>query len=738
MIIKRLAIRNFRSYYGDKVFNFQKGLNMILGSNGDGKTTFFEALNWVLTMRSSEEDKLPELESLVSAKFFSELKPGERGHVMVMLVMENSTGQDRNLERSFMVEKKADGRMSISNIKYSAFRQVGYKRVEYKTVSDLLEKEGYFPAVVKKYCLFKGESTLNVFDDKTTLQNLIDMYSDIKDLNPFKDFAVHSISTSQMAVDNAQEKKRKKDDKNKRLKEEMAELKSKLEDARVRLEEAKKQYDDTSGQIAAIEGDLQTIEVVHSLNQSISVLNNEIERLDMNLNEDYATMLLDDYWILLGFQPILNEYAEKMAKFSLDKRGMQQEYDRQIMMEEAKEKAKEEARQELVQEMIDLNWNVPDINTMKEMLNAHKCKVCGTEAPEGSDAYNFMKKRLDLALEHLEAKNKAKKQEKKEYPQLFKGRDTEDIHDRSVQLLSYGMNISEINHKIEELMAKNAELKAKIAEKVAQKDEKEDKVAQIVAESRSGADLAQFATNYANIKSWNKTKEDTAVQIENLTRKTIPELKARYEEKRAAYNKTVDSAEGQIMLGANDFFTKLLTALENTEMLSFEEFLARLMSSANKFLNLLNVDDFTGVIQIEQDVRGKVNMKLVDKTGKLISNPNTSLLTTMHISILLAISEITKENKDNEYPLIFDAPTSSFDEGKDKGFYECLNNNVGKQCIVVTKSYLLKDNDTNEFVLDQEGLDRLSCPIYRIKKLEGFDKQDLSTIDTIVEPIKMK
>ena len=44
MIIKELRIKNFRSYYGDNNrFVFSDGLTLIIGDNGDGKTTFFEA-----------------------------------------------------------------------------------------------------------------------------------------------------------------------------------------------------------------------------------------------------------------------------------------------------------------------------------------------------------------------------------------------------------------------------------------------------------------------------------------------------------------------------------------------------------------------------------------------------------------------------------------------------------------------------------------------------------------------
>ena len=49
MIIKEIRIKNFRSYYGDNNrFDFSDGLTIIIGDNGDGKTTFFEAIQWLL------------------------------------------------------------------------------------------------------------------------------------------------------------------------------------------------------------------------------------------------------------------------------------------------------------------------------------------------------------------------------------------------------------------------------------------------------------------------------------------------------------------------------------------------------------------------------------------------------------------------------------------------------------------------------------------------------------------
>lgn len=45
MIIKKIEINNFRSYYKFNVFELDNGLNLIIGSNGDGKTTFLKLWN---------------------------------------------------------------------------------------------------------------------------------------------------------------------------------------------------------------------------------------------------------------------------------------------------------------------------------------------------------------------------------------------------------------------------------------------------------------------------------------------------------------------------------------------------------------------------------------------------------------------------------------------------------------------------------------------------------------------
>ena len=64
------------------------------------------------------------------------------------------------------------GKMKISDSSHIGYMSIpGIAR---KTVpaQDIIEKKGLFPAVIKKYCLFKGESELNIFKEGSIISFL--------------------------------------------------------------------------------------------------------------------------------------------------------------------------------------------------------------------------------------------------------------------------------------------------------------------------------------------------------------------------------------------------------------------------------------------------------------------------------------------------------------------------------------------------------------------------------------
>ena len=113
MIIKKIEIENFRSYYKSNVFELVNGLNLIIGSNGDGKTTFYEALEWLFrTDGTSKADT-----KLISKKRSEELSADESADVRVAMTYEHK-GYVKTLEKSFHFTKSYDGEITTSNFSF--------------------------------------------------------------------------------------------------------------------------------------------------------------------------------------------------------------------------------------------------------------------------------------------------------------------------------------------------------------------------------------------------------------------------------------------------------------------------------------------------------------------------------------------------------------------------------------------------------------------------------------------
>ena len=738
MIIKKLTICNFRSYYGVKEFVFSNKLNLILGSNGDGKTTFFEALNWVLTpTEAAKQNKEADvkLESLISAKMLRNLPDGESDKVYVSIEITYETSKlakNKIIERCFTVTKKA-GRPEISNVYHDSFDcRGGKKDKKDMQLRGVLETDAAFPAVIKKYHLFKGEDKLNIFDNKETLQNLLDLYSDVKDIVPFKQFASYAEKMAEKAMGTNKAKASKQAKDLEEVNKEIVRLTKELEKYEIRLSSTKKEYEDAEAKLEGLKDDMASINKIRELQDKQKDWKREIGILQRRIDEEYGRMLLDSQWILMGFAPILNEYNHKMSSFLMSKQNIEEDYKKK--QEEEFDKTKtEKAKTELEK----IAWKMNDVEKMKYMLHTHRCAICGTEALEGSITYDFIKQRIHDVIELLTPKPTDERVELKRY---FSAENIEELKKMGEKLADEEsrthVDVEGIPNAIQAKFDQNQKWRDGIAERENLLEKTNKKIAQLNASSVSGINLLEFANDIESVNQWVEQRKFSGTERNKLLQVTIPKVKEELQKKREEQKKLMKATGNDSLYDVFMFFRHFCNAVESTEESTTEELLRNLSKNANVFLSQLNVDDFTGVIRIYMH-SGNLAIDLQDRNGKIITNPNTSLLTTMHISILLAISELTKDSRKAEYPLIFDAPTSSFDEGKDKSFYDCLNANIDKQCIVVTKSFLYKDANLGEYMIDREALKKLNCKKFRIRKLsDSFDKLDIATIDTQVTEIK--
>ena len=155
MIIREITIENFRSYFGVNTIKFNEGLVIFIGDNGDGKTTFFEALEWLFDTSKQNLDS-----RLISEKKISELPEFEKEIIRVSMTFEHDG--EKIVEKSFGFSKNAKNEISTTDFQFRGFENVGTERISIHG-GKLLDR--CFEAAIRKYCLFKGEENLNVFNN---------------------------------------------------------------------------------------------------------------------------------------------------------------------------------------------------------------------------------------------------------------------------------------------------------------------------------------------------------------------------------------------------------------------------------------------------------------------------------------------------------------------------------------------------------------------------------------------
>lgn len=180
MILKELEIKNFRSYYGNESrFEFNpQGLTLVIGDNGDGKTTFFEALEWLFdTTGLREKDEI----NNVSEMRKSQMIVGDEDEVRVSIKFDHEG--EKELTKAFTFRKCDVNRVEIIHREFYGFR---FNGVEREQVDGKQILNSCFDAEIRRYSMFKGETQLDIFhEDSEALKRLLKTFSDITRLDKF-------------------------------------------------------------------------------------------------------------------------------------------------------------------------------------------------------------------------------------------------------------------------------------------------------------------------------------------------------------------------------------------------------------------------------------------------------------------------------------------------------------------------------------------------------------------------
>jgi DNA sulfur modification protein DndD len=711
MIIKEITIENFRSYYGVNTIKFNDGLMIFIGDNGDGKTTFFEALEWLFDTSKQNLDS-----RLISEKKKSELPEFETDTLRVSMTFDHDG--EKIIEKLFSFSKDADNEIRTNDFQFKGYQNQGSERTQIQG-GVLLDR--CFETAIRKYCLFKGEENLNVFNNPDALNYLIETFSNIRQFDPYyneeednSSFTDYAEDQSRKAFEKAMKSDKQNSQQEKTLSYELGELRRKLSDVKQRLRSNRENATNYSSKLEEIENSKEASELLRGLNERLKSLREKKSNMENHINEDYSIKLLDNMWILSGFSLIFDEFQEKISVFSKAKRKLEKD--------EFKLKGKQELAKEIAEGIIPLSPNIPDKISMQEMINDEFCKVCGREAKEGTDAYNFMVNKLNDLV------RSQKPYEKEEERPLFTNNFLKELEQKSNNLEYNQAEVNSLINVIRENIEFNNARKTEITKVQESIDIEEEKKKKLLAQN-NGLSEEQLQNAYENIKNWWDYKSQAEKQIVALEIEES-QLVKELEIVQDKYDKLAKGSVADTFRKIHTAFNTIKNAFKNAKEKNTRDFLTLLESKANQYLERLNVDGFYGIIRIIKTPDGTARIALQDINDTFISSPNQALKTTMYMSVLFAVSDLTSLKRENDYPLIFDAPTSSFSTQKEGDFFKVISE-IKKQCIIFTNSFL-----TQNGALDNNKIDAQNCTIYRMEKQRPFNDLDLSTIQTKITLIK--
>ena len=709
MIIQKIEIQNFRSYYRENSFELINGLNLIIGSNGDGKTTFYEALEWLF--RTDGTNKMDT--KYISKKRSEELMPNSSDDVRVAMTYEHK-GRTKALEKMFHFTKSFDGEVTTSNYTFSLIEGNGIERV----VKDGVAFDKDLPSEMRKFIMFKGEQDLNILEKSNSLKQLVDEFSEVQNFEAYFSFMEYATKNAEQARDNAQKLDKKNADKIKGLKKTIEQEKGLLSDIDREIHIKEGEAENFEGLLKNIEQSNEASKLLKSVNQRIERLSQRRSETAGRIKENYTINLLDDMWILLGFVDTAEEYSALVNGLMNERKKQEDQY----LITAGVEKAIKEAERGFTA----LPAHIPGRKIMEDMLNEEVCKFCGRKAEKGTEAWNYMYERLQEYKASLEGKAD------EGIEPLYKNNYIDELQKRDTTLNDNLSDIAKMRRKVQEAIAFNNRLHDDIKKIDANLNTEFEQKKRILAQA-DGLTEEQLLANYDNISNWIDKKKKAEGRIDILKRQR-EQHRAILEEAELSLSKTSEGTAAEMYAKTALIIQQISNAFKNAKEENKRRLLDAIEEKSNLFLVKLNTNDFKGTIRIIEKQNGQGEAFLMNNDSVRIFNPNTALKTTYLMSILFAIGNLSAERDETELPLLFDAPTSSFTDTKENEFFGVISG-LKKQVIIVTKSFL-RDGSNGEAILDHSRIEDIDGRVFRIEKKRPFDDKKLGTIQTMITKVK--
>ncbi len=686
MTINSITINNFQSYYKEETLEFGKGLNLIIGNGGKGKSKLFNAFYWVLFgdiyitsegwcstagLPGSSHNSLHRYE-FINKKALSEARIGDVVPCSVILELTDDKKNLFQIERSVSAKRQDSNNwdevsawsVSDENIKVTFETRTGTKTV----IDDIAEGKiaELFPEGIRGYIWFQGES-LDTLIDFRKKENLKDAVNHIS-YYPYYEKLSEIITLAKRKIEKAESKHLTEAN---RQNIEATSLIKKMEFLRGRIETEdanKKKIEsvieqiqialaEDEGKISGLAGFTGLVKEYEECEKTIADINNQLTNYDNRQRE-----LLPSLWILRGIDPMIEKCKE------IIKCHVEEEY--------------------TAPEMKYLDN--PSRAKLEEILENKICYVCGSRVDEEHhEAIEYIKNRLRLQDEYFREMEEYRSNiEQSKQFNMFVGKIQDYPDSLLVSLGHIDKQYVDLEDKIESLLAK----RKRIQEKKRGLDEKMEEV-----KRRYNVDPRREAAQAPVLNSNIKASRTNLDKQQSLLRACVASI--------AKYKSELDSAE-------NDY-SKVATAskvsrVPETEWKNISIFLEAICSSvqekarvellrkieerSNQFYEKFTEHDrgYKGMVEIDDDYSIKFDAGL-----------NTSHEDRKKMSIINALLSLNQEAIGTYYPFISDAPTSSFDPDTTHKYLMGIKDIFG-QSIIMTKDVVIESDNYTELFNDKK------------------------------------
>ena len=661
MKINSIRLLNFLPFKGEQTIDFTDGLNIINGNIGSGKSNLFNAFYWCLFNKIYVTDEgweqNPDPFDIINASVIDKIGEGQEIEFGVYIDLETED-VDSGIIINYSINRlysiiQENQEVKINKSEFDLYYDdpdEGSTHFSNNEASNIIDID-IFPELLSDYVWFQGESIDKLIDleKSESFKNIVDTISYID----YYEDILKVLNITESKIDRDYRKKLNKNTKEKKRFEEidleLSKNERNIEKCEPQLVSIQEEIDKYTLKTNELKQKLynkdETEELIkkRDLNQvSYKRILSELEDLDEQYKRDYI-----DKWMLKGLSPLINNSLIKMTEF-------------------------EDWRTSQIDKEQNLPEDVPGDQYLHKMLNEELCMICNRDATRDSIEYNHIKSLLNR-----------KEKSKVLSPEV------ENLNTTITQLKHYPSRIlnkiSKVDQEIKDYREKDTDLTKRKTFLYNEKRKIENEIKDFEGKLGTSIDntslntrkIMEAITKYDGLiskKGKELTYNNDQIRISNSNIKRL-----RSELQSLEINDNTEIIESQQLNVIND----LKSTIEKTIVLEYQKLIKDIEKRSNDYVSEILSHNSSIKAKIEIDPNSNT-IEIVDEDGEDLNLLNTGHKTIIKMSIINSIISKSSEYKNQPFPFVTDAPTSSLGE-KDTISYLKLVSKIFGQSIVMSK-----------------------------------------------------